>query len=172
MAQKIFSTPSEALKGLTRDNMTVAVGGFGLCGIPEHLIIALRDSGVTGLTAVSNNAGIDDGGRGLRRQAARTRRVGNGLGGGDPGLRVTRATAVPRRLRDELVAGHFGVVERRSASAAKAETDAFMAAKKRVLVFSDAGGTGPRYHAGPAAQNPPPPRPYPGAPGRRGCVRR
>jgi 3-oxoacid CoA-transferase subunit A len=75
MAQKIFSTPSEALKGLTRDNMTVAVGGFGLCGIPEQLIIALRDSGVTGLTAVSNNAGIDDWGLGLLLQSRQIRRM-------------------------------------------------------------------------------------------------
>jgi 3-oxoacid CoA-transferase subunit A len=49
--------------------MTLAVGGFGLCGIPEQLIIALRDSGVTGLTAVSNNAGVDDWGLGLLLQS-------------------------------------------------------------------------------------------------------
>jgi 3-oxoacid CoA-transferase subunit A len=49
--------------------MTLAVGGFGLCGIPEQLIIALRDSGVSGLTAVSNNAGVDDWGLGLLLQS-------------------------------------------------------------------------------------------------------
>jgi len=75
MARKIFSTPTEALEGLTRDDMTVAVGGFGLCGIPEQLIIALRDSGVTGLTAVSNNAGVDDWGLGLLLQSRQIRRM-------------------------------------------------------------------------------------------------
>ncbi|MFM8873992.1 MAG: CoA-transferase, partial [Phycisphaerales bacterium] len=57
---KVFDTPERALDGLVRDGMTVAVGGFGLCGIPERLILALRDSGVRGLTCVSNNAGVDD----------------------------------------------------------------------------------------------------------------
>jgi 3-oxoacid CoA-transferase subunit A len=56
---KVFASAAAALAGLTRDGMTVAVGGFGLCGIPEQLIIALRDSGAKGLTCVSNNAGVD-----------------------------------------------------------------------------------------------------------------
>ena len=55
-AKKVFPTPAAALEGLARDGITVAVGGFGLCGIPEQLIIALRDSGAKGLTAISNNA--------------------------------------------------------------------------------------------------------------------
>lgn len=62
---KVFPSPAEALRDLVRDGMTVAVGGFGLCGIPEQLIIALRDSGVKNLTCVSNNAGVDDWGLGL-----------------------------------------------------------------------------------------------------------
>lgn len=61
---KVFPNATEALKGID-NNMTVLVGGFGLCGIPENLILALRDSGVTGLTCVSNNAGVDDWGLGL-----------------------------------------------------------------------------------------------------------
>lgn len=61
---KIVKTASAALDGV-RDNMTILVGGFGLCGIPENLIMALRDSGVKGLTCVSNNAGVDDFGLGL-----------------------------------------------------------------------------------------------------------
>jgi 3-oxoacid CoA-transferase subunit A len=56
---KLFSSASEALQGLLNDNQTLAVGGFGLCGIPEALIAALRDSGVKGLTVISNNAGVD-----------------------------------------------------------------------------------------------------------------
>ena len=56
---KLYSTADLALKGVVADGQTVAVGGFGLCGIPESLILALRDSGVTGLTAISNNAGVD-----------------------------------------------------------------------------------------------------------------
>ena len=46
----IFDDAAQALQGLTRDNLTVAAGGFGLCGIPENLISALRDSGASGLT--------------------------------------------------------------------------------------------------------------------------
>jgi len=61
---KVYTNATEALKDIG-NNMTVLVGGFGLCGIPENLIIALRDSGVTGLTCVSNNAGVDDWGLGL-----------------------------------------------------------------------------------------------------------
>lgn len=52
-------------RGILRDGMMCMVGGFGLCGIPEQLIIALRDTGVTGITCVSNNAGVDDWGLGL-----------------------------------------------------------------------------------------------------------
>ena len=64
-ASKVFETPAKALEGIVRDGMSVAVGGFGLCGIPEQLIVALRDSGAKGLTCVSNNAGVDDWGLGL-----------------------------------------------------------------------------------------------------------
>ena len=56
---KVCTSAGLALEGVVADNQTVAVGGFGLCGIPEALILALRDSGVTGLTAISNNAGVD-----------------------------------------------------------------------------------------------------------------
>jgi 3-oxoacid CoA-transferase subunit A len=56
---KIFPSAAEALKGVVKDGQMLAVGGFGICGIPEALIDALRDSGVKNLTVVSNNAGID-----------------------------------------------------------------------------------------------------------------
>ncbi|CAM5330881.1 CoA transferase subunit A [Eoetvoesiella caeni] len=56
---KVYASAAEALKGVAADNLTVAVGGFGLCGIPEALIAALRDSGVQNLTCISNNAGVD-----------------------------------------------------------------------------------------------------------------
>ena len=62
---KVYPSAAEALAGIVRDGQLLAVGGFGLCGIPEALIAALRDSGVTGLTAISNNAGVDDFGLGL-----------------------------------------------------------------------------------------------------------
>ena len=75
MTHKVFSTPAAALEGLTRDDITVAVGGFGLCGIPEQLILALRDSGATNLTAVSNNAGVDDWGLGLLLQTRQIKRM-------------------------------------------------------------------------------------------------
>lgn len=61
---KVVHSVKDALAGV-RDNMTILVGGFGLCGIPENLILALRDSGAKGLTCVSNNAGVDDFGLGL-----------------------------------------------------------------------------------------------------------
>ncbi len=56
---KLHPSASAALAGLVADGQTLAVGGFGLCGIPEALIAALRDSGVKGLTVISNNAGVD-----------------------------------------------------------------------------------------------------------------
>ncbi|KAB8317113.1 CoA transferase subunit A [Tolypothrix campylonemoides VB511288] len=62
---KLFPDASTALRGLVADGQTLAVGGFGLCGIPEALIAALRDSGVSGLTVISNNAGVDGFGLGL-----------------------------------------------------------------------------------------------------------
>ncbi|HEY5800620.1 MAG TPA: CoA transferase subunit A [Burkholderiaceae bacterium] len=69
---KVFPDAASALAGIVADNQTVAVGGFGLCGIPEALILALRDSGVTGLTAISNNAGVDGFGLG---QLLETRQI-------------------------------------------------------------------------------------------------
>jgi 3-oxoacid CoA-transferase subunit A len=61
---KVYPDAASALAGIVKDGQTIAVGGFGLCGIPEALILALRDSGVTNLTAISNNAGVDDFGLG------------------------------------------------------------------------------------------------------------
>ena len=69
---KLFPDAAAALDGLLRDGMTVCSGGFGLCGVPERLIDAIRDSGVTGLTVASNNAGID--GEGLGK-LLRTRQI-------------------------------------------------------------------------------------------------
>jgi 3-oxoacid CoA-transferase len=63
--QKVYPSAGAALEGLVRDNIMIAAGGFGLCGIPENLIQALVDSGVKGLTIVGNNAGVDDFGMGL-----------------------------------------------------------------------------------------------------------
>ena len=69
---KLHTSAAEALHGVVADGQIVAVGGFGLCGIPEGLIAALRDSGVTGLTAISNNAGVDGFGLG---QLLNTRQI-------------------------------------------------------------------------------------------------
>ena len=63
--QKLYPSAAAALEGVVADGQTLAVGGFGLCGIPEALIGALRDSGAKGLTAISNNAGVDGFGLGL-----------------------------------------------------------------------------------------------------------
>ncbi|MBC24373.1 MAG: succinyl-CoA--3-ketoacid-CoA transferase [Phycisphaerae bacterium] len=75
MVEKIYDSPAQALEGLCKPGMTVAVGGFGLCGIPEQLIIALRDTGVTDLTVISNNAGVDDWGLGLLLQTRQIRKM-------------------------------------------------------------------------------------------------
>ncbi|HEX2494298.1 MAG TPA: CoA transferase subunit A [Steroidobacter sp.] len=59
MKTKVYASAREAIEGVVRDGMTLMCGGFGLCGIPENLILALCESGVRGLTVVSNNAGVD-----------------------------------------------------------------------------------------------------------------
>ena len=64
MAKKLYPDAASALEGLLKDDILIASGGFGLCGLPERLLDAVRDSGVTGLTFVSNNAGIDNEGIG------------------------------------------------------------------------------------------------------------
>ncbi|PZT33591.1 succinyl-CoA--3-ketoacid-CoA transferase [Stenotrophomonas sepilia] len=69
---KRYASAAEALQGVVADGQTLAVGGFGLCGIPEALIAALRDSGVKGLTVISNNAGVDGFGLG---QLLETRQI-------------------------------------------------------------------------------------------------
>jgi 3-oxoacid CoA-transferase len=72
---KVYVNAAAALAGLLTDGVTIAAGGFGLCGIPEHLIAALRDSGVKDLTIVGNNAGVDDFGMGLLLSQHQVRRV-------------------------------------------------------------------------------------------------
>jgi 3-oxoacid CoA-transferase subunit A len=62
--KKVYSNAVDALRDVVSDGMRIMSGGFGLCGIPENLLLALRDSGVKGLTVISNNAGIDDVGLG------------------------------------------------------------------------------------------------------------
>lgn len=72
---KIYPDAKAALEGLTFDGMTVMAGGFGLCGIPENLIVALRDSGAQNITAISNNAGVDDFGLGLLLQTRQIKKM-------------------------------------------------------------------------------------------------
>ena len=72
---KVYPNAKAALDGLIHDNMTLAAGGFGLCGIPENLIIALCDSGVKGLTIVGNNAGVDAFGMGILLTAHQVKKV-------------------------------------------------------------------------------------------------
>ncbi|MBV8505371.1 MAG: CoA transferase subunit A [Alphaproteobacteria bacterium] len=72
---KVYPDAHAALAGLLRDGMTVMSGGFGLCGIPEALIAAIRNSGVTGLTVISNNAGIDGAGLGLLLETRQIRKM-------------------------------------------------------------------------------------------------
>jgi len=72
---KIFNSSNHALDGLTFDGMTVMSGGFGLCGIPENLIGALRDSGAKDLTVISNNAGVDGFGLGQLLETRQIRKM-------------------------------------------------------------------------------------------------
>src|SRR6184192_4096644 len=72
---KVYPDAKTALEGLLHDNMTIAAGGFGLCGIPENLIAAVHESGVKGLTIVGNNAGVDDFGMGILLPARQVKKV-------------------------------------------------------------------------------------------------
>lgn len=72
---KVYPDAKAALEGLLFDGMTIMSGGFGLCGIPEHLIVALRDSGVKDITVISNNCGVDDFGLGLLLQTRQIKKM-------------------------------------------------------------------------------------------------
>ena len=73
--KKVYGSAAEALDGLLRDGMLIAAGGFGLCGIPELLLSAIRDSGVKDLTFASNNAGVDDFGIGILLQTRQVKKM-------------------------------------------------------------------------------------------------
>ncbi|VAW05708.1 Succinyl-CoA:3-ketoacid-coenzyme A transferase subunit A [hydrothermal vent metagenome] len=73
--KKTYTNAATALDGVLFDGMTIMAGGFGLCGIPENLITALRDSGTKDITAISNNAGVDDFGLGLLLQTRQIKKM-------------------------------------------------------------------------------------------------
>jgi len=73
--KKPYADAKSALEGILFDGMTIMAGGFGLCGIPENLITALRDSGTQDITAISNNAGVDDFGLGLLLQTRQIKKM-------------------------------------------------------------------------------------------------
>ena len=73
--KKVYATAAEALDGLLHDGMFIAAGGFGLCGIPELLIAAIRDAGTKDLTIASNNCGVDDFGLGILLQTRQIRKM-------------------------------------------------------------------------------------------------
>src|SRR5215468_10910159 len=75
LVKKVYSDAKSALAGQLKDGMTILAGGFGLCGIPETLILAIRDSGVKNLTFVSNNAGIDGAGLGLLLESRQVKKM-------------------------------------------------------------------------------------------------
>ncbi len=72
---KVYASAELALQDIVKDNQTLAVGGFGLCGIPEALINALKETQVTGLTCISNNAGVDDFGLGILLQTKQIKKM-------------------------------------------------------------------------------------------------
>ena len=73
--RKVYADAETALADIVKDDITIAVGGFGICGIPETLIRALRDSGVTGLTCISNNAGMNEYGLGMLLQTRQIKKM-------------------------------------------------------------------------------------------------
>jgi 3-oxoacid CoA-transferase subunit A len=73
--KKVYGSAAEALDGLLTDDMLIAAGGFGLCGIPELLLGAIKESGVKGLTFASNNAGVDDFGIGILLQTKQVKKM-------------------------------------------------------------------------------------------------
>ena len=73
--KKVYGSAAEALDGLLRDDMLIAAGGFGLCGIPELLLQAIKDSGVQNLSFASNNAGVDDFGIGILLQTRQVKKM-------------------------------------------------------------------------------------------------
>ena len=75
MANKVMKSAEEALQGVLFDGMTIMAGGFGLCGIPENLIAAIRAAGVKDLTVVSNNCGVDDFGLGVLLAGGQIRKM-------------------------------------------------------------------------------------------------
>ena len=75
MSDKVYDSATQALAGVLFDGMTIAAGGFGLCGIPETLIKAIRESGVRDLTIISNNAGVDDFGLGILLRTRQVRKM-------------------------------------------------------------------------------------------------
>lgn len=75
MANKVFPSAAVALADIIKDGQTLAVGGFGLCGIPEALIAAVRDTGATNLTCISNNAGVDGFGLGLLLETRQVKKM-------------------------------------------------------------------------------------------------
>jgi 3-oxoacid CoA-transferase subunit A len=72
---KVYADAKSALAGLLKDGMTIMAGGFGLCGIPETLILAIREAGVKNLTVVSNNAGVDGKGLGVLLDSRQTKKM-------------------------------------------------------------------------------------------------
>jgi 3-oxoacid CoA-transferase subunit A len=75
MRRKLYPSAAEALRGVVTDGQTIAVGGFGLCGVPDALIAAVREIGVKDLTCISNNAGVDDHGLGVLLQSRQVKKM-------------------------------------------------------------------------------------------------
>ena len=75
MVNKVYSSANDALQDVVQDGQTLAVGGFGLCGIPESLITALKQTGVKNLTCISNNAGVDGFGLGLLLESKQIKKM-------------------------------------------------------------------------------------------------
>ncbi len=100
--KKVYPDAQAALAGLLKDGMMIMAGGFGLCGIPETLIRAIREAGVKNLTVVSNNAGIDGAGLGLLLETRQIRKM------------VSSYVGENKMFADQFLAGELEIEFRRA----------------------------------------------------------
>jgi 3-oxoacid CoA-transferase subunit A len=96
---KVFPNAVAALEGVLKNGMVIMSGGFGLCGIPSALIVAIRESGVTGLTVISNNAGIDGAGLGLLLESRQIKRMVNQYLAGELEIEFNPQGTLAERIR-------------------------------------------------------------------------
>ena len=107
---KLYPDAAAALDGLLKDDMLIAAGGFGLCGIPERLLDAIRDSGVKGLTFCSNNAGIDNEGIGKLLRTQQVKKMISSYVGENKEVQVRKAHSMLQNAQSSRCTPCFYVI--------------------------------------------------------------